>query len=128
MNALRILILCVTAALVCASVRTLHPQIASAIALATGCAALILSLSDIRAFSDTLQALENALPESGTDGMLLLRLCGIALIAEFASDICRDSGEAALARRIDVGTKLAMLAAALPMSAQLMNAFTKLLQ
>ena len=127
MNALRILLLCVTAAMVCASIRSLHPQIASAVALAAGLAALMLSLPDIKAFSDAVRKIESSLGLNGEDQLLLLRLCGIALVAEFASDICRDSGESALARRIDAGTKIAVLAASLPMASELMDSLSKLL-
>jgi len=128
MNALRILMLCVSAALVCSTVRVQHPQIASVVALAAGIASITLSLQDIHAFSQTLASLSNRLPEVSGDRMLLLRMCGIAVIAEFASDICRDSGETALSRRIDVGTKLALLAAALPMAAELLDTLTRLIR
>jgi len=127
MNALRILILCVTAALVCASIRSVHPQIASAVSLGAGMAALMLSAGDISAFSSAIALLENGLPTVDADHGFLLRLCGIALIAEFASDMCRDSGEAALARRIDVGTGLAVAASALPLATELINRLTELL-
>ena len=127
MNALRILLLCVTAAMVCASIRSLHPQIASVVALAAGVAALALSLPDIKAFSEAARKIEASLGLSGEDQLILLRLYGIALVAEFASDICRDSGECALARRIDTGTKIAVLAASLPMASELMDSLSQLL-
>jgi len=126
MNVLRILILCLTAALICAAIRTQHPQIASAVSLAVGVAALGLSLPDIKVFSDAAKQIESGLTDA-SGGMLLLKLCGIALVAEFASDICRDSGEAALARRIDTGTKLAMLASALPLASDLLQKLSALL-
>ena len=55
-------------------------------------------------------------------------ITGIALIAEFASDICRDCGETALARRIDTGTKIAVAAAALPTAVQLMEGLSSLFE
>lgn len=126
MNVLRILLLCVTAAMICASIRSQHPQIASAVSLAVGIGVLGLSIPDLKLFSDAAKQLEGRLP-GDESGVFLLKLCGIALMAEFASDICRDSGEAALARRIDVGTKLAILASALPLAAELMESITRLL-
>lgn len=126
MNVFRILLLCVAAAMICASIRSQHPQIASAVSLAVGVAALGISIPDIRLFSDAAKQLESKLPDQ-FGGMFLIKLCGIALVAEFASDICRDSGEAALARRIDTGTKLAMLASALPLVSQLLDAISGLM-
>ena len=119
MNTLRILILCISAAFVCTSLRTAHPQIASAVALAAGAAALMLSTQEIRVLTDALAVLEeHANAESGTQ---LLKLCGIAMIAEFASDICRDAGEVSLAHRIDVGVKIGIVVTALPTVAQIME-------
>lgn len=127
MNIMRILILCISAAFVCASIRMAHPQIASAIALAAGIAALNLSLEDIRGLANTVAQLEAfANLGEGSRGELL-KICGLAMVAEFASDICRDAGEAALARRIDVGVKLGIVVAALPAAGQIMEKISLLL-
>lgn len=127
MNAVRILILCVTAALICASIRMQHPQIASAVALASGVVVLGLSMPDLQLLAQSISEMESHLPGTRGENLFLMRLCGIALVAEFASDICRDSGETSLARRIDTGTKLAMLAAAVPLASELMKSFSELL-
>lgn len=124
---LRILALCIAAALVCVSIRATHPQIASAVALAAGIGALILSTNDIGRFSGAIARLEELMSQS-SDGIGLIRICGIALIAEFASDICRDSGESALARRIDTGVKIGILASALPSVAEIILRISEMLE
>lgn len=128
MNSLRILILCISAALVCASLRTAHPQIASAVALAAGVAALMLSTQEIRILKDTLASLEGQTYTGEGTQVPLLKLCGIAMVAEFASDICRDAGEASLAHRIDVGVKIGIIAMALPTAAQIMERISQLIR
>ena len=127
MAALRILILCVTASLICASIRTLHPQIASVVALGCGAAALAISAADIAALARAIAKRASGVFAIDGDRYYLLRMCGIALVAELASDICTDSGETALARRIDMGVKLAMAASALPMAGELMDLAADLL-
>lgn len=127
MSALRILILCISAAMICASLRMAHPQIASAVALAAGIAALMLSVEDIGKLSNSLAALEAYANQGNGTNVQLLKLCGIAMIAEFASDICRDAGENALAHRINMGVKIGMIASALPMAGQLMEQIVQLL-
>lgn len=125
MSALRILALCLSAALVCASLRTAHPQIAAAAALAAGVAAMMLSAEDLNSFAGAVEALEEYAGEGRQ--LYLLKICGVAMIAQFASDICRDAGEAALARRIDAGVKIGVAASALPAAAQLMERIASLL-
>lgn len=127
MSALRILMLCVSAALICASLRSAHPQLATAVALAAGVAALMLSVEDLGRFAGAVRSLEGFAREGGVDQIHLLKICGVAMIAEFASDICRDADEAALAHRIDAGVKLGIVAAALPLAAELMERISALL-
>ena len=124
---MRILALCVSAALICASLRTAHPQIASAVALAAGVAALMLSTEDLGRFAGAVRQLEDYARQGRSHQIYLIKICGVSMIAEFASDICRDAGEAALARRIDAGVKIGVAAAALPVAAEIMERIAALL-
>jgi len=127
MNVLRILILCISAALVCASIRMVHPEIATVIALAAGIAALTISANDLHGLSRAIAGLE-ALSNQGTGIQVqLLKICGIAMVAEFASDICRDANEVSLAHRIDTGVRLGIVAAALPTAAEIIELISSLL-
>lgn len=128
MTALRILILCISAAMICAAIRSQHPQIASAVALAAGIAALMLSSADIRQVSRTIESLEAYAEKSGVHHVRLLKLCGVVVISEFASDVCRDSGEASLAHRIDMGVRIAILASALPSVAEILSGIAGMLE
>ena len=126
MNMLRIAGLCLAAALVCATIRSVHPQLATIAALACGAGVMLLSLEDLGSFSDALRRLEGAI-NAGGGQIGLLKICGIALVAEFAADICRDAGEAALAKRIDLGVRLGVVAASLPAAARLMDCVLELM-
>lgn len=126
MTLIKLIGLCLAAALICATVRSAHPQIAAAVALACGVGILMLSMEDLGALAKALRRLEEAARLDG-GRMTLLRLCGIAVVAEFASDICRDAGEAALAKRIDVGVRLGITAAALPAAGEIMESIAGLL-
>lgn len=126
MAAMRILALCVTAAMICTALRSGHPQIATAVAAAAGIAAMMLCIPEIEAVSDTLKQL--SADGDVRDRTYLLRICGIAMIAEFAADICRDAGEAALSRRIEVGVKLGLIAGALPLLNEVMGMISDLLE
>ena len=125
MNAVKILVLCITAALICASLRTVHPQIASAVALAAGVAAMLLSKSDIAVFADALRKLDEL---TDTDGrMALIKICAIAMVAEFASDICRDAGENSLAKRIDTGVRIGIVVSAIPSAGDIMRSIAEMI-
>ena len=126
MQVLRIRMLCRSAALICMTLRAAHPQMAAAVAMAAGVAALMLSSADLGAFSRALKALEDY-AQGGTQQLYLMKICGVAVIAEFASDVCRDADENALAHRIDVGVRIGVVASALPAAAEIMERIAELL-
>ena len=128
MNLLRILGLCLCAALVCAAIRSVHPQIATAVALACGVGVMLLSVEDLGSFAVAIEGLQKIAGSMNGENMQLLKLCGIAMAAEFASDICRAAGEAALAKRIDTGVRIGIVAAALPLANELMENIAGLLE
>lgn len=127
MTVIRILILCVAAAVASTMLRAMHPQMASVIALAAGTAALMLSASHIQSFAEAVRKLEEIAQTGGMNHILLLKLCGMAVIAEFASDICKDAGEGALAHRIDMAVRLGIMAGAVPLAAELMETLSRIL-
>ena len=126
MTGLKVIALCVAAALVCATLRAAHPQVAGVAALAAGVAALTLSMGDLGQFAQALRSLEQTAEAGGANGTWLVRLCGLTLVAELASDLCRDAGEAELAKRIDLGVRLSVAAAALPLAAQILERISEL--
>lgn len=123
MNGIRIILLCLSAAFVCAAIRAMHPQIASAVALAAGVAAIMLSASEISSFSKVIGNLKGSFDTEETG---LLKICGIALVAEFASDLCSDSGEKSLANRIDTGVRISIAAASLSVAGKILNQIAEL--
>lgn len=126
MNALKILALCIAAAMICAMLRGVHPQMASAVAIAAGVAAMTLSRSDIRVFSDAIAKLDE-ITGNGKEQLALMKICGVAMVAEFASDICREAGEEMLAKRIDTGVRIGIVASAIPTAGAILTSITEML-
>lgn len=50
---------------------------------------------------------------------ILLKALGLCLIAQIASDICKDCGESALSTGVELAGKLSIVIMALPVAAQL---------
>jgi len=57
----------------------------------------------------------------------VLKVIGIAYIAEFGSQICKDSGEGAIASKIELGGKVLMMVLALPILTALLEAVLAIL-
>ena len=58
---------------------------------------------------------------------ILIKITGIAILTEFAVSICNDSGETAIASKIDVGGKIIIVALSTPIIQALMETVLKVL-
>lgn len=59
--------------------------------------------------------------------VILLKITGIAFLTEFAVSICKDSGETAIANKIDFGGKVLIIAISIPIISALLELIIKLL-
>lgn len=106
---------CITAAVLCklfgaaGSEYSLYIKLAAAAALMS---VLILFISPIA------ETVRNIYARAGADEeylTILFKSLGICYITQFACDICRDSGESALASQAELAGKLSLLILALPL-------------
>lgn len=58
---------------------------------------------------------------------ILLKITGIAFLAEFAIQICNDLGESALANKVDLGGKLIIISLSIPILSSLIESVTTIL-
>ena len=58
---------------------------------------------------------------------ILLKITGIAFLTEFAVSICNDSGESAIANKIDLGGKIIIIAISIPIISALLELIIKIL-
>lgn len=121
MQVLRIAALCVAAALMTLTLRAERPEIARVVAICAGVAAVILSMDAIGDVVSQLAALTQTVALDGGSLGLMLRALGVSVIGEFASGMCRDAGESALAARVEFGSRVALLAMGAPLMVELVN-------
>ena len=60
--------------------------------------------------------------------LLLLKITGISILTEFAVSICKDSGESAIASKVDLGGKLLVISLSIPVISATLNGLLDLLQ
>ena len=126
MNVIYAALLCVAGALICAVLKEQKPEISLAVAIATGLAAIGIMLPELRSAISALSTLAESAGVEQTSVKIMLRACGISIIAEFASQICQDAGESALAGRIQLGARLALLAMAVPLITEILSRVSSL--
>ncbi len=58
---------------------------------------------------------------------LLLKITGISILTEYAVSICKDTGENAIANKIDFGGKIIVISLSIPVIATTLETLTNLL-
>ena len=58
---------------------------------------------------------------------ILLKITGIAIITEFAVSICTDAGEKAIASKIEIGSKVIIIAMSIPIISSLLELIVEIL-
>ena len=103
------------------------PEFAIYISLLTGVLILILvmdKLTGIINLIDSIVSKSNINTEFIT---LLIKITGIAFLSEFAVSRCKDSGEAAIASKIEIGSKIIIISMAIPILSSLLELILELL-
>ncbi len=127
MEVVRLVLLCVAAALVAAMLRVDRPEMAAAVAMAAGTVAFLMAAGDLKAVADAARTLASGAGVAGESTLVMLRAAGIALIAEFGAQISRDAGESALAGRIELGARVALAAMCVPLITGLVTRLASLM-
>ena len=74
--------------------------------------------------------MENICNKSGINSKyleILLKMTGIAFLAEFAISICKDSGEGSIASKIELGSKAIIISMSIPIIYNLLEVILKIL-
>lgn len=115
MTAIRIVALCLAAAMICSSLRSQRPEIATALSLAVGIGALLMTGDVFGEVSATIRRFSAFAELDGRSAAVLLKAAGITVISELGVQICSDAGESALAGRIRLTTRVVILGMAMPL-------------
>lgn len=104
-----------------------RPEFAIYISLLTGVLILLLVTDELKGIITLLQSLANKTSINGTFLTLLIKITGIAFLSEFAVSICRDSGEGAIASKIEIGSKIIIVSMSIPIISSLLEIILKIL-
>jgi len=100
--------------------RRTEPESAMVLRIAAGLLLALAALSRIQPVISAVSVFFKQSGEAGETAAVVLKGVGIGLLTQFAADICRDTGESALAGRVEFVGRVALTVLAVPL-------FTKLL-
>ena len=103
------------------------PEFAIYISLLTGVLILIFVMDKLTGIINLLQTMTSKASINSTFLVILIKITGIAFLSEFAVSICKDSGEGALASKIEIGSKIIIISMSIPIISNLLEIILKIL-
>ena len=97
------------------------PEFAIYVSMIAGVLILVLSIQKLTGIINLLQSLANKTYINKSFLSILLKITGIAFITEFAVSICSDAGEKAIASKIEIGSKVIIIAMSIPIITSLLE-------
>ncbi|MCF0126259.1 MAG: stage III sporulation protein AD [Clostridia bacterium] len=104
-----------------------RPEFAIYISILSGVLILILVEDKLLGIMELLKSLSNKTTINSKFLGLLIKITGIAFLSEFAVSICKDSGETAIASKIEIGTKIIIISMSIPIISSLLELIIKIL-
>ena len=127
MEVIKIIVVALVALIIIILLKQYKPEFAIYISLLTGVLILFLVIDKLTGIINLLQSLASKTSINSTFLMLLIKITGIAFLSEFAVSICKDSGEVAIANKIEIGTKIIIISMSIPIITSLLEIILKLL-
>ena len=103
------------------------PDFAIYISILAGAIILLLVMDKLSNIVSLLSNIQSKANMNNQFLVILFKITGIALLTEYASSICKDAGETAIATKIDLGAKVLIIAISIPIIQALLELIIKIM-
>jgi len=119
--------LALVAAVLVVVLRPLRPEMALLLSVAAGVVLFLLVVDKVAAVVGVMRELAGRAGVNALYLGVILKIVGIAYIAEFGAQVCRDAGEGALAAKVELAGKVLVLVLAVPVLVAVLDTLLALL-
>ncbi|QNU65516.1 stage III sporulation protein AD [Ruminiclostridium herbifermentans] len=127
MDILQIVCVGIIAVVLSSIIKKQRPELALQLGIATGILIFIVVIVKLSAVIDFLQSFSKKANIDYTYINILLKIVGIAYIAEFGAEVCKDAGESSIASKIELAGKVTIVILAVPIISSLLDLVIKLM-
>jgi len=103
------------------------PEYALYVSIIAGILILFMVMEKLSGIINLLKSISNKTYINNEFLSILLKITGIAIITEFAASICADVGEKAIATKIEIGSKVIIIAMSIPIISNLLELIIEIL-
>ena len=121
MDIVKIIGIGLTALIVIIILKQYKPEFAVYVSIIAGVIILLMLMDKLSGVISLLKNLTNKTGVGSSFLKILLKITGIAILTEFATSICKDSGETAIASKVDLGGKIIIISISIPIITALLE-------
>ena len=103
-----------------------RPEYAVFISILTGVLILFLVMDKLTGIINLIQSIQDKYSINTQFIAILIKITGIAFLSEFAVSICKDSGEATIASKKELGSKIIIISMSIPIISNLLEIILKI--
>ncbi len=117
----------IIASMTAMKIKSIRPEIGLVIGVVSSFILAAYGLKEMKQVLDVFETIRSysGIPKSYFQ--ILLKLIGISFLCEFTSNICKDSGQAAIGKQIEFAGKLSILVVSIPIFQTLLETVQKLM-
>ena len=127
MNITQIIAFAFVATLMTLILKQYRPEFATMLSIIAGIVILFFVISKISLIIDLLENLIDSIGINKEFFVILLKITGIAYLIEFASNICKDAGENAIASKVELAGKVLIVTLSIPIISTLIETITEVI-
>lgn len=108
-------------------VKQYRPEFAIYVSITCGILILLFVMDKLLNIIELLKSISDKVGINNQFVSIILKITGIAILTEFAVSVCNDSGESAIASKIEIGSKVVIIFLSIPIITNLLEIITKIL-
>lgn len=116
-----------TALIIIIVIKQYKPEFTVYISIIAGAIILLMVMDKLAGIVNLLSNLTSKMGTGSAFLKILLKITGIAILTEFAVSVCADSGETAIASKIDLGGKIIIVSISIPIITALLELIINIL-
>lgn len=127
MDILQIVCIGIIAVILSATIKAQRPEIALQVNIITGIIIFLVVAVKLSVVIDFIEDFSKKADIDFTYITILLKIVGIAYIAEFGAEVCKDAGESSIASKIELAGKVTIMILSVPIISSLLEMVVKLM-
>ena len=127
MDIIKIIGLGLTSLIIIIVLKQYKPEFVIYVSILAGALILFFVMDKLAAIINLLSSLAQKANINSQFLSLLIKITGIAFLSEFAVSICKDSGEGAIASKIELGSKIIIISMSIPIISSLLEIILQIL-